>query len=137
MKTLQIDRGDVVRGISGRCATVVDRDKANQALSRLLGLAAPEGAGLDALVGKTFDSEFSFSAKLQANVRVAFERLTGLQRTFGLARRTPAERLVSLRRIYVTTASLGAQPTKTGYVFRVDAGTAAGTSVASGGLLVP
>src|SRR5215510_11207707 len=96
-KTLKFQNGDVVYQRSvGRLAFVRDRDKARQAIARLLGLAAPIGAGLDAIIGTVPEDEFAVSAQAQRNIRRAFDALTRLQRGNQLADRTPEERLASI-----------------------------------------
>jgi hypothetical protein len=135
-RTLKIVNGDVVRSkASGRLLTVTGRDKAAQSLTRLLGL--DEAAGLDALMGQPPEDESAFSARVQRNIRRAFDRLVQAQRGSQLAQRTSEERLASIQRMYVVPANFGGGSSKTGYALRVDTLTVAGQLVTTGGLLVP
>lgn len=136
-KTFKFQNGDVVYHRStGRVDFVEGRDKARQAIARMLGLAAPDGAGLDDIIGTVPDDEFALAARVQRNVRRAFETLTRKQRSNQLAQRTAEERLASIQRMYVTPANFGGGTSKTGYALRLDVTTVAGEPIKIGAALV-
>ena len=128
--TWKVENGDVViNRASGRTVPIGNRVKATQSLRRLLGIAAPKGAGIDRLVGTSVDNPFAFSAQVQRLVSGAFARFVRNQALFQSSQRTPEERLTAIVRQYCIPkgAENGANnASKTDYVLRVDAVTQAG-----------
>lgn len=136
-KTLKFQNGDVVYHRStGRVDFTRDRDKARQAIARMLGLAAPEGAGLNEIIGTVPSDEFALAAKVQRNIRRAFDMLVQRQRGNQLAQRTPEERLASIRRMHVLPANFGGGTSKTGYALQLNVTTVAGETITTGAALV-
>jgi hypothetical protein len=137
-RTLKIVNGDVaVSAASGRLTSIEDLDKARQTVSRMLGLDAPNGAGINEVIGTVPDSEFALSTAVQRNIRGEFSRVVELQTRAQIGDRTLAERLISIASIFVVPAKFGSGSSKTGYALRVDALTASGVTISAGGLLNP
>jgi hypothetical protein len=141
LKTFEIVDGDVVLAGTGRPRQLVNLTKARQDMRRMLSIEAlpnGEGAGLDAELGNVPNSQFSFSAKIQARVRRAFGVHVSLQQRYQRTNRSAEEQLARIARMYVVPASgqtFGSEgqvlrvPSKTSFLLRVDALTAAGTDV--------
>lgn len=137
MRTYKIVNGDVVRSTaSGSLVFVEGLDKSRQAMARLLSLNAPKGAGLNQLVGSVPDSAAALSARVQRNIRQAFDARVDIEQRFRLSSRTPDERLSTITRMYVVPADTGGGNSKTGYAFRVDAVTASGATASTTGVIV-
>lgn len=133
-KTLKIVAGDVViKRSSGQLESTDRQPKARQQVSRLLGLNAPQGAGLNEIIGTVPSSEFALSARLQRQTRAAFESLVRAQTDNQLSDRTREERFAAIARMFVVPV----EGSKTAFAFRLDVILVAGATVSTSALLNP